>query len=90
MMFILRDDRVIETFDSPREPPNWIEWIDVENGEYQFCDDQGQRYRGVQVTRGAFFTHDGIELVPEGIADPANAIALVEEAVAVEPDRCAF
>ena len=90
MMLILRDDRVIETFDSPDAPPDWIEWIDVQNGEYLFCDERGQLYRGVLVRRGAFFTRDGIALVPEGTPDPANAIALVEEAVAIEPGSCAF
>ena len=32
---------MIVLFDSPDAPPNWIEWIDVENGEYRFCDDKG-------------------------------------------------
>jgi len=32
MMLMLRDDPVIEVFDSPDNPPDWIEWIDIENG----------------------------------------------------------
>jgi hypothetical protein len=40
MMILLPDDLVLETFDSPINPPNSIEWIDVANKEYAFCDDR--------------------------------------------------
>jgi hypothetical protein len=46
MIFILRDDLVLEVFDTSDNPPNWIEPIDIENEEYSFCDDHGQRYGG--------------------------------------------
>ena len=42
MMVMLRDDQVIELFDSVDNPPDGIEGIDIENGEYQFCDERGQ------------------------------------------------
>src|SRR5262245_55512294 len=44
MVIMLRDDPVIEVFDSPDAPPNWIEWIDIENGEYQFCKIKGHHH----------------------------------------------
>jgi hypothetical protein len=87
MMLILRDDPVIEVFDAPDNPPNRIEPIDVENEAYSFRDDHGQPYVGV-VTQpiGWFFRRVSFELRPVGAPDIANAIALVERAVAIEPN----
>ena len=55
MMLILRDDPVIEVFASPDNPPNWIEPIDIENEEYSFCDDNGQRYAGLITQPAGWF-----------------------------------
>jgi hypothetical protein len=87
MMLILRDDPVIEVFESPKEPPNWIEAIDIENGEYSFCDDNGQRYAGVVTQPAVWFRPAVFELHAVGAPDTANAIALVDRAVAIEPNR---
>jgi hypothetical protein len=46
MMIMLRDDQVIEVFDSPDDPPSWIEAIDIENGEYQFCEEHANGMLG--------------------------------------------
>jgi hypothetical protein len=83
MMLILRDDRVIEVFDSFEHPPVWIESIDVENGEYQFCDDKGQRFVGV-VGRHTLVTQAEWHLRPTGEPDIRNALGLVEKAVMIE------
>jgi hypothetical protein len=87
MMLILRDDPVIEIFDSPDNPPGWIEAIDIANNEYQFCDDDGQRYVGVVTRPSSWFRHPLYELKPAGSPDPANALALVDRAVAIEPNH---
>jgi hypothetical protein len=91
MMLILRDDPVLEIFESPSSPPDWIETIDIENDEYSFCDDHGQRYVGVIVKPAKrfslWFRPDRFELRPEGIPDIANALALVDRAVEIEPNR---
>ena len=89
MMLILRDDQVIETFESADNPPSWIEWIDVKNAEYTFSDDRGQMYEGRLDHAGGLFRGEKWHLVPVGIANPNNAIALIERAVAVDPDYCA-
>lgn len=83
MMLILRDDPVIETFESPEKPPNWIETIDVKNQEYQFCDDTGQRYVGKIKKRG-FFSADTFELIPDGPPDRANLAKMLDEAEMIE------
>ena len=86
MMMILRDDGVIEVFESPSCPPDWIEVIDVENGEYQFCDDTGQRYVGEIATRGGLFRQAEWRLRPEGPPDMRNALDLIAKAKMIEPN----
>ena len=77
MMIMLGDDPVIEIFDSPENPPNSIEGIDVQNGIYQFCDDQGQRYVGEVTYYTRWFTRrEQIKLRPEGVPDIKNVLAL--------------
>jgi hypothetical protein len=87
MMFILRDDPVIEIFDSPDKPPDWIEAIDIENNEYQFCDDDGQQYVGVITRPSSWFRLPLYELKPVGSPDLANALTLFDRAVAIKPDQ---
>jgi hypothetical protein len=84
MMIMLRDDPVIEIFESPDSIPNSIEVIDVENGVYKFCDDQGQRYVG-HVTR-SLFGREKIELRPEGSPDVKNFLDLIDRAEFIEPN----
>jgi hypothetical protein len=86
MMFILRDDPVIEVFDDPQKPPNWIEVIDIENREYQFCNDQGQRYVGVITGSSGWVKQPGFILKPEGDPDLKNALDLIDQAEMIEPN----
>lgn len=86
MMLILRDDGLIETFDSPEYPPNWIERIDVENEEYTFSSDTGQRYKGELIRKAGFFAPEKWRLAPHGEPDIENALALVDRAEGVDPE----
>jgi hypothetical protein len=83
---MLRDDPVIELFDSPDAPPDWIEWIDIENGEYRFCDEQGQRYVGVVTHPKGWFKQPTFCLRPEGTASLKNVLDLAEQAEAIKPN----
>lgn len=57
------------------------------NGEYQFCDEDGQRYVGVIVRRPGFFSfREGFELRPEGSLDLRHVLALIDRAVEIEPN----
>ncbi len=85
-MMILRDDQVIEVFDSPDRPPNWIEAIDVQNEEYRFCDDAGQRYVGEIIRPGKWFRQATWRLRREGEPDIKNAIDLINQAKLIEPN----
>ena len=85
-MIILRDDPVIEVFESPLTPPDWIEGIDIENGEYQFCSDTGQRYVGEITKPSGFFRQAEWCLRPEGEPGIMNALALIDAAQEIEPN----
>lgn len=86
-MLILRDDPVLELFESPATPPNWIEAIDIVNGEYSLCDEHGQRYVGVLSKPVGGLSPEKFELRPEGAPDILNALSLVDRAVALEPNK---
>ena len=86
-MLILRDDQVIETFTSPGLPPTWIETIDVENEEYEFCDTDGQRFIG-KITKGKnFYSLDTFELVPDGAPNIDNLTSILDRALFVERNK---
>jgi hypothetical protein len=86
MMMVLLDEPTLLLFDSPDKPPDWLEAVDVLNGEYSFCDDDGQRYEGV-ITRSAGWLHaHEYVLRPVGAPDIANALELVDRAVMIEPN----
>lgn len=53
MMMVLRDDPVIEVFESPLSPPDWIEIGDIRDRCFCFCDDVGQRFIGEVVSSRA-------------------------------------
>jgi hypothetical protein len=86
MIIILRDDPVVEVFDSPLCPPDWIETIDIENCEYQFCSDTGQRYVGKITKPAGFIRQAEWRLHPEGEPDIKNALALIDAAQEIEPN----
>lgn len=86
MMIMLRDDSVIEVFESPLNPPKGIEGIDIENNEYQFCSDSGQRFIG-KITEPAKLFRDALWVLQvEGTADASNALALIDQAKDIEPN----
>jgi hypothetical protein len=87
MMIMLRDDPVIEVFESAGTPPNWIECIDIENGEYKFCEDTGQRFVGEVVQRAGFLRREQFRLKPEGEPDVMNALRLLDQAKTIEPNE---
>lgn len=87
MMICLLDEPTLIIFDSPDLPPDKLELIDVMNGEYSFCDDNGQRYVGVITQPEGWFRAAEYGLRPEGSPDIANALALVDRAVLIEPNE---
>ena len=89
MIIVLLDDSTIMLFGSTDKVMIELEAIDIENEEYLFCDEHGQRFLGVVTTkpRGWFRQDEFLELRPVGEPDVANAIALVDRAVFVCPNE---
>jgi hypothetical protein len=87
MILMLRDDQVIQIFDFPPTVRDGIEAIDIENHEYQFCDQNGQRYVGVITEKIGWFRSGNFELRPEGTPDIKNALLLIDSATALEPNE---
>jgi hypothetical protein len=86
MIMVLLDEPTIILFDSPDNPPDCLEAVDVMNGEYSFCDDDGQRYVGV-VTRSVGGSYPvEYRLRPDGEPDLALAKNLAETAVMLVPN----
>ena len=87
MMLVLRDDPIIEVFDDPTSPPNWIEAIDIKNKVYQFCSDKGQRYVGKIIQPSGIFKPAKFVLQPEGPIDINNTLDLLNKAEGIEPNK---
>lgn len=83
-MIMLRDDPVIELFDTPENPPSWIEGIDIVNDEYEFCDERGQRYVGVVTRPSSWLRQPEFGLRPEGPPDLKNVLDLIDRVAAIE------
>jgi hypothetical protein len=86
MMMVLLDEPTLMLFDSPDNPPDCLESVDVINGEYRFCDDDGQRYVGV-VTRtvGGSYPIEYL-LRPDGEPDSTLPRELARKAVLLVPN----
>ncbi len=87
MILVLCDDNVIRLFDSLEEVRRWVEPIDVQNEEYLFCDETGQRYRGLMLRPVGVIAEGAFELRADGQPDPQNAKDLVDRASGVAPNR---
>jgi len=77
---------MIEVFRSADAPPSWIEAIDIENGEYRFCDERGQRYKGTITHPPGWFKAAEFRLLPEGSPSLNNALELIDGAQGIEPN----
>ena len=71
MLMAIDSDRELYLFASIDEAQKWLEAIDVENDEYDFCDMSGQRF-DAEITSPVTITRAGsFRLVPEGEPDSA-------------------
>jgi len=87
MIMMLRDDLVVEIFDDVSSPPSWVEGVDIENNEYEFCDADGQIFIGKIIAKGGVFRQPKFALEPYGDRDVQNAINLIDRAKGMEPNK---
>jgi hypothetical protein len=69
MLLVLDTDRELYLFSTIAEAETWLEAIDIENEEYDFCDESGQRF-GAEITFPITgLGSDAFRLVPQGERD---------------------
>ncbi len=85
MMFVLEiNGGLLHLFSDAAEAESQLEAIDIENAEYEFCDDTGQRFVG-QVVAPAGALHSGkFHLRPDGAPNPSILASILSWARSLE------
>jgi hypothetical protein len=85
MMLVLEiNGGLLHLFSTATEAESHLEAIDIENGEYEFCDDTGQRFVGEVVTPVTTFRAGSFRLRPDGAPDRAFVVAFLSRARSLE------
>jgi len=81
MMLVLETKgSLLHLFSTTTEAELHLETIDIENGEYEFCDDTGQRYVGEVVSPVTTFQAGSFNLRPHGAPDRALVASVLSRA----------
>jgi len=85
MMLVLElNGGLLHLFSSAAEVESYVETIDVENGEYEFCDDSGQRFVGEIIQPAGLFRSGRVHLAPVGVPDQTLVASFVSRARTLE------
>lgn len=84
MIIVLDAESLLYLFDSIDEIVSEFEAIDIENGEYEFCDESGQRYEGRITSPVKTFKAGAFVLKPIGEPDADIPISFVERASSLD------
>ena len=71
---------LLHLFSNAEEVESYVEPIDIENGEYEFCDDSGQRFVGEIIHPTKLLRSGSVRLVPIGIPDQTLVASFVSRA----------
>ena len=71
MLLALDTDRELYLFATPGEAEAALEVIDIENDEYDFCDESGQRFTAKITSPVTTFQPGAFQLAPESEPDAA-------------------
>jgi hypothetical protein len=71
MLLVFDRDNYLHVFESVAAPEGHLEAIDVELGEYEFCDETGQPYVGEMLRTVEKWQDGEFRIVPRGERDPA-------------------
>jgi hypothetical protein len=71
-------------FSSVSEAESHLEAIDIENGEYQFCDDAGQRFVTEIIAPVTTFRAGRFRLKPEGVPEKSVVAAFLSRSRSLE------
>jgi hypothetical protein len=75
-----KDDGSLYVLPTVAKAEGWFETIDVENGEYEFCDESGQQFVAEIVAPPSAFRGGSYRLQPSGTPDRAFIRQLVARA----------
>jgi hypothetical protein len=80
MLLVIDRDNNLTIHPSVSDAEGHLETIDIENDEYEFCDETGQRYVGEVLKPVGKFTSGAFRIVPQGTPDPSLPAAFVSRA----------
>jgi hypothetical protein len=79
MMFLVLDtDGCLNIFDSVDAAQQHLEAIDIENDEYEFCDESGQPFVGELLPSRGMFSGGGFRIVERRSRDPGLPVAFIK------------
>ncbi len=81
MLLVIDRDSTMAIYSSVAEAEAQLETIDVEFGEYEFCDETGQPYVGEVLETVEKFRSGTFRIVPRGTPDPALPRTFLSRAV---------
>ena len=85
MMLVLETNgSLLNLFSSGADAESHLEAIDIENGEYEFCDDTGQRFVGEIIAPVTKFHAGNFRLKPDGVPDKAVIASFLFRARSLE------
>jgi len=71
-------------FSSAAESESYLEAIDIENREYEFCDETGQRFVAELTAPVTALSAGGFRLRPDGLPDKAVVASFLGRARSLE------
>ena len=85
MLLVLDKDACLYVFDSVEAAEGHLEAFDIENNEYEFCDDSGQPYAG-ELTG----SRRGFRIVQRGSPNPSLPLSFIERTKYFWPKHTPF
>jgi hypothetical protein len=80
MLLLIDRDQCLYVFASVADAEAHLETIDIEDDEYEFCDESGQRYIGEVLKPVGKFTSGEFRIVPRGVRDSDLPLSFVARA----------
>ena|ERR1043166_5965463 len=80
MLLVIDRDQCVYVFASVADAEAHLETVDVEDDEYEFCDESGQRYIGEVLKAVGKFTSGRSRIVPGDFRDPDLPLSFVTRA----------
>ncbi len=84
MLVLETNGNLLHLFSSVAEIESHLEAIDIENGEYEFCDDTGQKFLGEIIAPVRQLSGGSFRLKADGKPDKAFVASLVSRARSLE------